>query len=121
MVEMSESIVFPCDTPDWLNMKERLSDARFIAASSLEALITYLQKVAASVTTSRVHDCTGARPKTWSILADLIHCFDEKITVAERDACLTRILLHVIDRAIAIEVHRPSLDLLNCRQHTGML
>jgi len=121
-MKMSESIVFPCDTPDWLNVKQKLSEARNVAGSSSEVLIAYLQKVAASVTTStRVHDCTGARPKTRNIFADLIHCLDDKIAAEERDEYLTGILLHVVDRAIAIELHRPSTDFVDCRQHGGML
>jgi len=120
-MEMSESIVFPCDTPEWLNVKEKLSDAWNIAGSSSEVLIAHLQKVAASVTASRVHGCPGARPKTWNIFANLMHCVDDKIAVEERDAYLTRILLHAVDRATAIEFHRPSVDFLNCRQHGGML
>jgi len=113
--------VFPCDTAGWLNVKEKLTEARNVATSSSQVLITYLQKVAASVTTSRMVDCTGARPKTRNILADLIHCLDEKIAAEERDAYLTRILLHVVDRAIAIEVHKASTDLLNYRHLKGML
>ena len=119
---MTDSIIFPCDSPEWVDVKQKLTEARNVARSSLQELITHLQKVSASVTTSiRVHDCTGARPKTWNIFADLKHCLDDKIAVQERDAYLTRILLHVVDRAIALETHRPSEDILASKDNEGML
>ena len=119
---MSESIVFPCDTAEWVDVKQKLIEARNVAGSSLRELITYLQKVSASATTaSRVHDCVGARPKTWNIFADLKHCLDDKIAVQERDQYLTKILLHAVDRAIALETHQPSGDILACRDNRGML
>jgi len=120
-MDTSDSFVFPCDTPDWLNVKEKLSEARNIAASSSEMLIAYLQKVAASVAaSSRIHDCSGARPKTLNIFADLMNCLDDKIAVDERDAYLTRVLLHAVDRAVAVELHRPSFDMLNHKHHRGI-
>jgi len=122
MTEMSDSVVFPCDTSEWLYVKQKLSEARNTAGSSLQELIVYLQKVTTSATMStRVHDCTGARPKTRNIFDDLMHCLDDKITVEDSDAYLTRVLLHIVDRAIAIETHRPSEDILPCRDNTGML
>ena len=118
---MSDSVVFPCDTPEWFDVKQKLTAARNIASSSLQELIVYLQRVTSSVTTSsRVRDCTGARPKTRNIFADLKHCLDDKISVEERDAYLTRILLHAIDRAITIEIHRPSEDILAFRDNRGL-
>jgi len=119
---MSDSIVFPCDMPEWFDVKQKLTNARNIARSSLQELIIYLQKVSASVTaSSRVHDCTGARPKTWNIFADLKYCLDDKIAVHESDVYLTRILLHAVDRALALETHRPFEDILACRDNRGML
>jgi len=119
---MSDSIVFPCDTPEWFDVKQKLAEARNVARSSLHELTVYLQKVTASATTSsRVRDCTGARPKIQNIYADLKHCLDDKIAVEERDAQLTRILLHAVDRAIAIETHRPSEAILAYRDNRGML
>lgn len=120
-MEMSDSFVFPCDKPEWFDVKQKLTEARNGAYSSSQELIVYLQKVTTSATTSsRAHDCTGARPKTWNIFGDLKHCLDDKITVEERDAYLTRVLLHAVDRAVAIEKHRPSEDILACKDNRGM-
>lgn len=121
LMRMSDSIVLPCDSPDWSDMKQKLTEARNVARSSFQELITHLQKISASVaTSSRVHDCVGARPKTWNIYADLKHCLDDKLAVEERESYLTRILLHVVDRAIDLEVHRSSEDILACRHNRGM-
>jgi len=101
-------------------VKQKLIEARNVAGSSLQELISYLQRVSASVTTpSRVHDCAGARPKTWNIFADLKHCLDDKIAVQERDQYLTKILLHSVDRAIALETYQPLEDILSCRDNRG--
>ena len=119
-MEMSDSVVLPCDTPEWFDVKQKLTAARNIASSSLQELFVYLQKVTSSAApSSRVRDCTGARPKTRSIFADLKHCLDDKITVEQRDAYLTRILLHVIDRALSLEIYRPTEDILACRDNRG--
>ena len=120
-MKMSDSVVLPCDTPEWFDMKQKLTEASSVARSSFQELITHLQKISASVaTSSRVHDCVGARPKTWNIFADLKHCLDDKLAVHERDVYLTRILLHAVDRAVALEMHRPSEDILACRHNRGM-
>jgi len=117
---MSDSVVFPCFTTEWLSLKQKLSEARDVAGSSLQVLTSYLQKVTTSTTASpRACECTGARPKTRNIFADLVQCLDAKITVRESDAYLTRILLHVIDRAIAIETHQPQ-HISDCRNHRGI-
>lgn len=121
-VEMSVSLVLPCDTPGWFDVKQKLIEAKNVAGSCSQKLIAYLQKVSASVTaSSQVHDCTGARPKTRNIYADLPQCLGDQIPVEQRDAYLTRILLHAVDRAIALETHRPSDDILMCRYHRGMI
>jgi len=122
-METSDSIVFPCDTLQWSDVKQKLIEARNVAGLSSEELIVYLQKVSASVATSpRVHDCTaGARPKVRNIFADLKYCLDNKNTPQERDAYLTRVLLHIVDRAVAIEAYRPSEseDILGYRDSRG--
>jgi len=121
-MKMSDSVVFPCDTPEWLDVKEKLSAARNMAHSSLQDLIIYLQKVTTSVAPSfTVHDYAGARPKTWNMFGDLSHCLDDRIASDERESYLTRLLLHAIDRAVAIESLRPSKDILACRENRGML
>lgn len=118
----SDSIVFPCDTPEWDTLKQKLNEARNVAGSSSRELIAYLQTVTASLGSSfRVHESSGARPKTRNVFVDLKHCVDDEVTAHEdRDTYLTRLLLHVVDRAVEIEIHASSEDMLTCRHHRGM-